>query len=219
MKLSDDIHYTHAHSKQAVPKVAESYASLGVKFSVVVDFDILRSHDEFKDLLTKVKVDTVNIGKLLKMQREIVKGIESVDKLELLRELTCKLEELKANVSAPESLSNPDNTLLRAQRELKSIREKSSTWCKYKASGYQALTQDLQKQFLELDSICREHGIFIVPVGELESWLIEYGVSRNSNKSKWIANALLKLPDIAIDNSKSIGKFITDIHNYLTESV
>jgi len=214
LELNDDIHFTHAHSKQAIPKVAESYANLGIKFSVIVDFDILRVRGEFKDLLTKMGVGSATIGKLLEMQKEIVEEIESVDKLGLLRELTNGLEKLKADISATEN-RDPDNTLLRAQRELKRIREKSSTWCNYKAEGYQSLTREGQKTFLEIDSICRENGIFIVAVGELESWLVEYGVTRVSNKSKWILNALSKLSEISINNSQSVGKFIVDIHNYL----
>jgi hypothetical protein len=57
--------------------------------------------------------------------------------------------------------------------------------------------------------------IFIVPIGDLESWMEEYGVFRTSNKAKWIVEALKKLHEIEIDDSSLIGKFITDIHNYL----
>jgi len=215
IELADDIHYTHAHSKQAIPKVAEAYSNLGVKFSVIVDFDILRVRDEFKDLLIKVKVDGASVERLLEIQKEIVNEIESVDKQKLLGELASNLEKLTADISTPDCLGDPDRALHNAQRDLKRIREQSSTWCNYEASGYQALASGSQSKFLELDAICRRYGIFIVHVGELESWLIEYGVERTSNKSKWIVNALLRLHQITIDNSKPIGKFVTDIHNYL----
>jgi len=121
----------------------------------------------------------------------------------------------KAKRLTIDSLKNPDRTLLMGQRELKRIREESSAWCRYKASGYQALTPKSQGTFMELDSICKTYGIFIVPVGELESWLIEYGVDRISNKSRWIGIALLRLREISIDKTKTIGKFMVDIHNYL----
>ncbi len=216
IKLADDIHYTHAHSKQAVKKIAESYSNIGIRFSVIVDFDILRGHDEFRNLLVSMKVQSSDIQTLKKLQEEITKEIESVNKSELLDILDTKLELLKVNTASQASSMGPDKALENARRELKRIRdEDSSVWGKYKASGRSELTPESKTRFIELDKICRQCGIFIVPVGDLESWMIEYGVIRTSNKPKWIVEALKKLHEIEIDDSSLVGKFITDIHNYL----
>lgn len=202
-------------SKQAIPKVAESYAKLGIRFSVIVDFDALRSQGEFRDLLLAMNIDARNLDRLLGLQEEIAKEIESTDKAHLLRDLINKLDELKARISTGHSQGNPDGTLLEARRELKRIRDDSSPYCRYKISGYAALTIESQRKFSELDTICREYGTFLVPVGELESWLTNYEVERLSNKSKWIANALMKLHEIHIHETDPLGKFIIAIHEYL----
>lgn len=218
VRASDDIHYVHAHSKQAIHKVAEAYTKLGIRFSAIVDFDALRVQDEFKHLFLAMNQNTTKLGRLLELQKEIVEEIESVDKTHLLEQLIEKLDKLNASISSGLSFENPDRTLLNAQRELKRIREDSSPWCNYKASGCNALTPESKGKFLELDRICRDDGLFLVPVGELESWLIYYGVDR-SNKSKWIVNALTSLHEIQIDENEPLGKFIIAIHKYLLKEV
>ena len=57
-----------------------------------------------------------------------------------------------------------------------------------KERGRKALDADVatQQEFDKLLEHCASSGLFIVPVGELESWLVDYGVARSSNKTKWI---------------------------------
>ena len=56
IRTSDDIHYVHAHSKQAICKVAEAYTKLGIRFSAIVDFDALRVQNEFRNLISSMNI-------------------------------------------------------------------------------------------------------------------------------------------------------------------
>jgi hypothetical protein len=57
--------------------------------------------------------------------------------------------------------------------------------------------------------------VLIVPVGELESWLVPFGLERLSNKSRWIVLALEKLSEIHIPSDSELADFVEEIHEYL----
>lgn len=210
---SEDIHYTHAHGKQAIPKIIEPYVKFGLRYAAIVDFDELRG-DEFRNLLRRIGTPKKDFDDLMRLRKSIVDEIETINKKELLKVLISEMETLKAEVSSSNCISDPEKTLEYAQRKLKKIGEMSSPWCKFKDSGYQALTKESQDCFRELYEICKKYGIFIVPVGELESWLVEYGIEKTTNKPAWIAKALVKLSEISIERSKPLWKFMEEINNY-----
>ena len=56
--------------------------------------------------------------------------------------------------------------------------------------------------------------MFIVPVGELESWMVPYGLER-MRKSHWIVRALELLSDIDLEDESDLARFVTDMHDYL----
>ena len=62
---------------------------------------------------------------------------------------------------------------------------------------------------------CAQIGLFIVRVGELESWLVDYGIERTSNKSRWITAALGKIFDLEYDAEKEIWSFVDALRSFL----
>ena len=74
---------------------------------------------------------------------------------------------------------------------------------------------ELQTNFDTFWNCCASIGLFVVSVGELESWLVDYDIERTSNKSKWISKALNKLFEIEYDDSKAIWKFVDALRIYL----
>lgn len=215
IRNSDDVHYTHAHNKQTVAKVIEPYKTLGIKYATIIDFDILRVTDEFKPLLKKVGFLESDISKIIDLQKDIVKEIELKDPKEQLDAITCDINQLLDDIQTQKTFQNLGTINLEIRRKLKKIREDNSPWRNYKDKGYMALSHDGQQKFHEIYKLCSEKGIFIVPVGELESWLVEYEVPKVSNKSKWITVALEKIPTLIADKEKYPWKFIEEIHNYL----
>ena len=79
-----------------------------------------------------------------------------------------------------------------------------------------ALNPEFKTIFDSLYENCASIGLFIVPVGELESWLTDYGVGKQSNKSKWIISALENLPDVS-DESKAIWRFLKKLQEFLSK--
>ncbi len=215
---SDDVHYTHAHNKQSVAKVIAPYKTLGIKYATIIDFDILRVTDEFKSILEKVGFDKDKMIKIIELQKDIAKEVESADPNEQLESITSDINNILEYAETQKALKNPETIILDIRRKLKKIREDNSPWSNCKNRGYMALSPEGQHRFLEIYKQCSDKGVFIVPVGELESWLVEYGVPKASNKSKWITVALEKIPVLPVDKEKIPWKFIEEIHNYLFKS-
>lgn len=215
IRNSDDVHYTNAHNKQTVAKVITPYKTLGIKFAVIIDFDILRVIDEFKPLLEKAGLSEGDIIKIGDLQRDIVKEVESIDPNEQLEGISNDIRSLLEDIETQKISNQPETIILNIRRKLKKIREDNSPWRDCKDKGYIALSPDGQQRFLEIYRLCSDKGIFIVPFGELESWLVEHGVPKVSNKSKWITTALEIIPSLLADKDKFPWKFIEEVHNYL----
>jgi predicted ATPase len=213
VKSFDDIHYVNAHNKQTVSKVAAPYKELGVKFCVIVDFDVMREKDEFESLINRLSFGPEEVKNLVSLRGQIVAEIESVSPEQLLGAMQQSIRALLDNISNDPADSS--TRLLKARRELKKIREEHSSWFKYKQEGYLALTPEKREVFHQLYTICVSKGLFIVPFGELESWLAGHGVERTSNKSRWIVSALEKLPQLQMDEKQEPWKFIKQVHEYL----
>ncbi|MFP3154387.1 hypothetical protein LQZ18_08150 [Lachnospiraceae bacterium ZAX-1] len=168
---------------------------------------------EFKSLIEKAGFVGDEANTLLELRQDIVNFIESIDSKKMLSNLKEKIEELLSDITKGEQ--NAEDIISQANRKLKKIREENNAWHNYKKNGYLKLDEDKRQLFLKLQEMCCAKGIFIVPVGELESWLINHGVDRLSNKSRWITIALEQIPKLHVDESKDPWKFIIGIHNYL----
>ncbi|MGH9895205.1 MAG: hypothetical protein ACREA0_25125, partial [bacterium] len=73
----------------------------------------------------------------------------------------------------------------------------------------------LRQDVLTLVAKLQEHGLFLVPVGELESWLpiLMRGQSRE-DKSKWAMLAAEKIEDVG-ERDEDVWRFIRTVYGYL----
>ena len=210
---SDEIHFVNAHNKQTLKKLIEPYKNLGIKFAMIADADILRDEFEFKALLD-ISDDEVIKQQILNNGRTIRNCFQSKSKSELYRYLVESLRRLIPN-DTQMTESDAQKKLHDLRKELKKLREESDEFYSFKQSGREAIPDDeTRKIFDELCTQCMNIGLFIVPAGELESWLIDYGINRTSNKSKWITDALNELPKINYEPCKKIWKFIDDLYEH-----
>lgn len=213
---SDEIHFVNAHNKQTLKKLIEPYKILGIKFAMIADIDVIRDIHEFKSLIN-ISSDEQLKKQIINDRNIIYNFFHNQNKHKTL----CKLyEETKKLTSeqlpSVDADSNEiDSRISKFRLSLKKIREESDELANLKKDGYYSLREDLQKTCENLLINCASIGLFIVKVGELESWLIDYGIQRTFNKSKWISSALNKLYEIEYDETKEIWKFIIELKNYL----
>jgi len=212
---ADSYHIAHAHNKQTVAKVLYPYRTLGICFAAIVDFDVIRVEHEFRTLLTKLGMPVASINKAIVLQKKIVAVIENVDLEGMLNNQLIELETEIGRVKENVNKDTYTNLLKGLAGNLKRIRESGSSWKKYKKEGVSALDAGTQKIFSELSVLCSENGLFIVPVGELEGWLVKHGLPYTKNKSKWIVNALELIPKLNFNSEQPPWDFLQSVFTYL----
>jgi energy-coupling factor transporter ATP-binding protein EcfA2 len=218
---SDEIHFVNAHNKQTLKKVIQPYQTLGIRFALIADADVIRDKVEFKNIIDGIANE--DIAKVIMDEREAVYSyFQKQNKYEILEQLRNKTQKF-ASQSIPSSEDNPQtiaSALFDFRKGLNKLREDSDELSNFKKHGREALKDDkiTYEIFNNLLKHCANLGLFIVPVGELESWLVDYDVARSSNKSKWITKALEKLFDIEYNPEKEIWKFMDSLKAYLTNN-
>lgn len=216
---SDEIHFVNAHNKQTLKKIINPYQKLGIKFAMIADADVIRDTREFKDIL-EVSPDKQLTEQILADREKILAYFRRKSKYVLL-------SELQANTLSFASQQLPDENSKTEEIEkayadfrstLKKLREESDELADLKKQGCAALPSEEACAFDSMWQACAQIGLFIVRVGELESWLVDYGIARTSNKSKWITTALDKIFNLEYDAEKEIWKFVDALRSFLIDS-
>lgn len=212
---SDEIHFLHTPGKQALKKVIDPYQKLGIKFAIIADADVIREISDMNSLLC-LTTNQRTKDRILNAREEILKYFQTESTYDRLVKLQNELQIL-ASTELPlaEKAEDVEKLLADYRAKLKKFRDDADDFSELKKYGKASLPIEQQHHFDNLFNLCTEIGLFIVWVGELESWLVDYGIERTSNKSKWIAEALTKVFDIEYDGSKEIWKFVDKLRGFL----
>ena len=216
VNASDEIHFVNAHNKQTLKNIIEPYQKLGIRFALIADADIIRDKHDLTEIL-KLTADETTKTTILSLRDEVYGFFQSKSKYETLCELKEKTLEL-ASKDLPENYTDDEisKILFDFRSELKKLREESDDLAALKNSGKNCMPPEIQSKFIKLCEECSQIGLFIVPVGELESWLVDYGIKKSNQKTKWITSALDKLFELEYDANKEIWIFIDLLKSYLT---
>lgn len=212
---ADEIHFVNAHNKQTLKKIIDPYQKLGIKFAMIADADVIRDEHEFNDILQVTSEQQIK-DQILQERKTVIEHFQSQSKYEILCDLRAKTKDLAEQTEVSETTDPTDiaSALFDFRSKLKKLRDDSDELAEFKKNGRASLPAELQANFDSLWEWCAKIGLFIVNVGELESWLVDYGIERTSNKSKWISCALDKLFEIEYDNSKEVWKFVDALKRF-----
>ena len=125
---------------------------------------------------------------------------------ELLEQIKNDVEELL------NQLKNSEHSFSGAKSALSRIEDNAKKWKKVKQLGIEGLDcSDIKSNANEIINICKEHGLYILPVGELESW-----INIEVKKNKWVLPALERICN-KDTSTKKIENFINEILEFLEE--
>jgi hypothetical protein len=182
-----------------MPSIVRAIRPLGVPIAVVADFDVLRDANRLAVIVSALGANPSTFEK----DRALVASA-LVD-----RQPTAPLlADVRDAVDG--SLSRVDGTRLTRQSadDIKRAMKFTDGWDEAKRSGVDAITGEQQHAaVLRLIDSLKSVGLFVVPVGELESWSKQAG----TNKTEWPAKAL------ALDAHKDarVQSFVADITQHL----
>lgn len=189
-----DTLFVNAQNKQTCGKIASTLIESGMTPRTVVDIDILRDSSDLRKLMTSYNIDTPTQNSVVELRNDVAAAIESSTSDTQISEH--QSEELQ-------KLAKSSTTLTKSKIRSKVDEILSySKWTAIKRDGVDALEGESKEKLQQLLAILESHGIDVVPVGELESW-IDLGRS----KGRWVEPALE-----AIYN-KQAGKPLEDFVN------
>lgn len=194
------------------------YRALGVPCAVIADIDFLAKSGELKRVLTGLGVPKPDLASLQKQASKIVAHIKAsmsgIDAVQIQ-------EELRRLAESPIDPTDGDRKL---RAELQKLANSLYRLRDLQRRGVEAISEEhkegakviaLRSQARALLDDLRRHGLFVVEVGELESWLpvLMMGQSRE-DKSRWAMLAAQKIEAVG-DQGDDVWEFMRSVHSYL----
>lgn len=193
----DNILFIHSHGKHLIKDIVDLLKKVTVSVSAIVDIDILNSKDDFKNLLSAFS-ENISANNL-EEQKKIMEFIDNSSEKEILEKCQDEVDELL------KQLKNKEHTLSGLRSAINRIESGVKKWKLIKEGGIEAMDNSIKDDAKKLLKDLKGHGIFIIPVGELESW-IKLGLKKN----KWIVPALTKIDE---------GKCPTNLKDFSKEVI
>lgn len=178
---NQEILFIHAHNKQTIKDVVKLLKDASIPTVAVIDIDILNSESDLSNAI-KAFDSGFNQTDMLSLRNDLGAYVESVSETEILKSLEISVSEFL------EQLGKNEHSLSGAKGALNRMRSESTKWSNLKKNGLGALASPYKEKAEEIISKCKELGLFIVPVGELEGWM-PLGVRKN----RWALPALEKI--------------------------
>lgn len=177
--IAPDILFIHCGGKHRIPTVVKALKKLNVDIRVVADFDVLNDRNPLKSIFEELQgywSEIENDWNLIKREIEQKRP-------ELLA------EDIKNNVN--EILNNNSQKILSKQNinKIQKLLRKASAWSEAKAIGKAFIPNGNASQaFDRLQNKLQEIGLFILEIGEVESFVKSVG----NHGPKWVNEVLLK---------------------------
>ncbi len=162
-----DVLFVHTSGKHRMAKLAETLRSLDVPVSVIADIDVLDDKGTFKNLFEKLGGDWVDVGTSWEAVNEsVLRQRPPLNAEQVAKMIAGQLQGVQGTGEFPED----------RERAIKEVFRTVSPWSAMKRSGRSALSAgETIKHFDALIEKCGEHGLWIVPVGEIEGFCRSIG--------------------------------------------
>ncbi|MFF7459376.1 ATP-dependent endonuclease [Kitasatospora sp. NPDC008115] len=168
---NDNLVFLHTSGKTRLADTAARLRRCGIPVAVIADLDLLNNKQTLRTALTGVGGDW----------ERITAEFEILDRH--MREEKSIVTAAAAKNRILKVLGDPkDGDLITAQQvdEISSMLKATSSWAQLKKAGLPQLSGALAYQATKrILDVLAEHGIFAVPVGELERWVPELAVRKN----------------------------------------
>lgn len=199
------------------------YTALGVPSAVIGDLDFLGKETELRNVLTAFGTERTKVDELCSDARISMQRIRAAaGRLDA----NAILDELKSMCGVPIDPNKGGTEALRGK--LKKLVDKMYQLDQLKEVGVAAIPEEwstgptntkipLRQEVNTLLAKLAAHGLFLVPVGELESWLpvLMNGIGRG-DKSRWAMNAAEKIEDVGA-RSGDVWAFVSTVFQFLSD--
>ena len=191
--------FIHCGGKDRMAKIVTALRALNVKVKLIVDIDVLNNKDTIKGIVEAFGIVWETIS------RDYTAIAASI------RNGTKGVERKTAQALIYKTLAASNAPVL-SQEEIKTIQSALKThekWDEIKKFGRAAIPNgDATRAYKNIEETLHEHGIYIVPVGELECFVKEVG----GHGPSWVNSVLEKYPDLNDGVYSQITAFIRGLN-------
>ncbi|MEV6287118.1 AAA family ATPase [Kribbella sp. NPDC051770] len=199
-----DVHFTHVGGKARMPEASLKLRKLNLRPAVIVDIDILNDDTLVKRLIEASGGDYSDIKDDLAI---IQKEVEKKASIPTAR----AFKEAARPIMGRADASRIDDA--EASAIIDSLK-RDSGWKAVKASGLRAFKGDPLAAIGRVLQHLKHHGIFVVPVGEIEGWEPSVSGHGPSFVAKVLESGLHRTPSAHAPKAELDG-FIADLTTYL----
>ena len=162
-----DVLFVHANGKHRMATLAEILVALDVPVDIVADIDILNDEDVLRNVVESLAGDWLAVKPAAQaVKRAIEEHKPWLNSSEISKGIGKILERAPSTGEFPKQL----------QSDIKKLFRKASPWDAVKEGGQAAIPQgEATRKFQELQELCSQMGLWIVPVGELEGFCKSVG--------------------------------------------
>jgi hypothetical protein len=162
-----DVLFVHSAGKHRMAKLADTLRSLDVPVSVIADIDVLNDEGTFKNLFQKLGGDWAEVSSGWKaVNNAVIAQRPPLNAGQVANMIADQIKDVTGTGEFPDS----------NERAIKEVFKTVSPWSAMKRSGRTALPGgEPTKQFDALNEKCSAHGLWIVPVGEIEGFCRSVG--------------------------------------------
>ena len=181
-----DVLFVHAGGKDRMAILAQTLRDLDVPVDVVADIDILREESGLQRTIEALGGDWSRVRQSAKIVRTAVNDSKP----------GLSIDQVKQEIEATLSQDLPDgDPVTKLRSDIDTIFRRVSPWDTVKQSGESAIPKGQATQnFQELLDICKETGLWIVPVGEMEGFCRSIG----KKGPRWVQH-VIEDKDLATD--------------------
>jgi hypothetical protein len=173
-----DIHFSAVGGTGGIADTCHLYRTLKIPIAVIADLDLLMDNERLRNVLKRL-VDETKIVPLLERAADIGNRIKLIPPMVSPDDVR---DRLSGVLSAKMDWSKGDD--IHICKQTREIANQLDRVKQLKRGGILHLPKELQSPVEEIVRDLSEHGLFLVPVGELECWFDE-GKVPVSKQSKW----------------------------------
>jgi hypothetical protein len=206
-----DIHFATAGGTGAIADTAQLYQVLGIPVAVITDLDVLSDPGKVAQILGALHHNPDDVQRLSILAADVAARLAALPPTVSEEEARNRLNRL---AERPYSWTNGDDKGL--VDGISELRADLNGMRALKRGGIRALPGELAASASELVQDLARHGLFVVPVGELEEWLAGRGIIA-SKKKKWAwANEAAEYLRANASEQGDIWSFIDRVGSFLT---
>ena len=205
-----DIHFTTVGGTGGIADTCRLYRTLRIPIAVIADLDMLLDPDRMDRVLESLIDDSSIRTSLMDACADVGEKIRDVPPVMSADDV---VSELASITEMNMDWNNRDD--LAIKHRLGELRNKIDRMRSLKKAGAAAYSGDLAVRIKDVLAQLCDHGLFMVPVGELEEWLGKHQVEvSKSNKRAWANAAAHRIQQLG-KKSGDVWEFVSGVGRYL----